>query len=134
MLNWVHVSKMVETAASRVDFAMAEALAFGTLALHRSFRPPGQQPPEAASASSPAAEPAPSPAVAEQSATESPQVCFHSILSRSQCPSCMWHEHSLVSCSATWLPSLEHDRRSMSWTALQRWPAGLSCSRLTQHT
>ena len=36
-------SKMVETADSRVDFAMAESLAFGTLALHRSFRPPKAQ-------------------------------------------------------------------------------------------
>ena len=32
---------MVEGEASRVNFAMAEALAFGTLALHRGLRPPG---------------------------------------------------------------------------------------------
>ena len=34
-------SGMVEEEASRVSFAMAEALAFGTLALHRGLRPPG---------------------------------------------------------------------------------------------
>lgn len=32
---------MVEGRDSRVDFGMAEALAFGTLALHRGVRPPG---------------------------------------------------------------------------------------------
>ncbi|BDA49631.1 probable 2-oxoglutarate dehydrogenase E1 component [Coccomyxa sp. Obi] len=32
---------MVENKNSRVDFGMAEALAFGTLALHRGVRPPG---------------------------------------------------------------------------------------------
>lgn len=32
--------KMVESPDSRVDFAFAEALAFGTLALQRGFRPP----------------------------------------------------------------------------------------------
>ncbi len=31
---------MVEDKDSRVDFGMAEALAFGTLALHRGVRPP----------------------------------------------------------------------------------------------
>ena len=31
---------MVEDRESRVDFGMAEALAFGTLALHRGVRPP----------------------------------------------------------------------------------------------
>ncbi len=31
---------MVENKNSRVDFGMAEALAFGTLALHRGVRPP----------------------------------------------------------------------------------------------
>ena len=32
---------MVKDKKSRVDFGMAEALAFGTLALHRGVRPPG---------------------------------------------------------------------------------------------
>ena len=40
--------KMVESPDSRVDFAFAEALAFGTLALHRGFRPPAAPGSEAA--------------------------------------------------------------------------------------
>jgi hypothetical protein len=35
---------MVEDKNGRVDFGMAEALAFGTLALHRGVRPPSTDP------------------------------------------------------------------------------------------
>ena len=35
---------MVEDKEGRVDFGMAEALAFGTLALHRGVRPPSTEP------------------------------------------------------------------------------------------
>jgi 2-oxoglutarate dehydrogenase E1 component len=54
----VHARGMVHDEDARVDFGMAEALAFGTLALHRGVRPPGSEPAlqAAAEAPSPAAD------------------------------------------------------------------------------
>ena len=44
MLNLLHACRgMVADEDARVDFGMAEALAFGTLALHRGVRPPGSE-------------------------------------------------------------------------------------------
>ena len=42
MLTWGQTMRraMVEDREGRVDFGMAEALAYGTLALHRGVRPP----------------------------------------------------------------------------------------------